>query len=47
MGLAEKVRITRRYLRKKEQEYLALQLEIESIRMMIEAERLGRDEGAC
>ena len=34
-GAAEKVRITKRYLRKKEQEYSALQSEIESIRMMM------------
>ena len=37
-GAAEKVRITKRYLRKKEQEYLALQSEIESIRKLINSE---------
>ena len=34
-GLAEKMRITRRYLRQKEQEYLALKSEIESIKRSI------------
>jgi len=37
-GVAEKVRITKRYRRKKEQECLALQLEIEAIKMMINRE---------
>ena len=36
-GAAEKVRITKRFLKKKEQEFLALQLEIESIKMMIKS----------
>ena len=36
-GVAEKVRITRRYLRQKEQEYLALQSEIELIKMSIKS----------
>ena len=40
-GVAEKVKITRRYLKKKEQDYLALQLEIESIRMMIKSSEAG------
>ena len=34
-GVAEKVRITKRYLKKKEAEYLALESEIESIKKMI------------
>jgi len=40
-GVAEKVRITKRYLRKKEQEYLALQLEIESIKRSITNSEVG------
>ena len=40
-GVAEKVRITRRYLRQKEQEYLALQSEIELIKMSIRSSEVG------
>ena len=40
-GVAEKVRITRRYLRQKEQEYLALQSEIELIKMSIKSSEVG------
>ena len=40
-GVAEKVRITRRYLRQKEQEYLALQSEIELIKMSIKSSEAG------
>lgn len=39
-GVVEKVRITKRYLRKKEQEYLALQSEIESIKMMMKSSEI-------
>lgn len=37
-GVAEKVKITKRYLMKKEQEYFALQSEIEAIKKIINCE---------
>jgi len=40
-GVVEKLRITRGYLRKKEQEYLTLQSEIESIKMSIKNSEVG------
>ena len=40
-GAAEKVRITKRFLKKKEQEFLALQSEIELIKMSIKNSEVG------
>jgi len=40
-GAAEKVRITKRFLKKKEQEFLALQSEIESIKRSITNSEFG------